>query len=276
MSGAFCDLFGVTESWNPEKVLIGQESIYTLEFQIGEVNDPEIPAKGVHPDPKAPDLPWMEILSIKHEEQKIEVRVIYYESGIQTLPLDWKNSSGVLVRSSKSIVVESSLKDSDKTPEDIQPPLEFSGPYGWKLTAMIAGVLSLLLGGAYVYYLYKTKYRNPVDAIVQLDPLIERIQLYENRLENLLSAAPIRSREFYRALSGYIREAMSKKIGAPTSHLTEAELFDRLYNSFPVSQQDAERWEELLRVSQYASKESEIPKEAAEMALDYWKELLKR
>ncbi|TGK04045.1 hypothetical protein EHO59_10130 [Leptospira semungkisensis] len=267
-------LFALKEAWSPDHVSIGQRAEYVLEFQEGEIISPDFPLKGIHSDPDSPDLPLLEVISVNVEKNKIKLIVIYYATGKFTLPVVWKDANSKEYRSKMILTVLSSLSEKDQMPEDILPPLEFSGPYGWKLAALFAALASILLGVLYAWYLHQTKAHRPVDALLQTDPWIHRILIYENGLDELINSPPINTREFYRTLSGYIRENMARKLNTSFAHLTEAELFSKIYDSFPIDGEEARTWENLLRKSQYSGDDINISREDAVQAWDYWKEVL--
>lgn len=277
-----CSIFFVssleafTEEWAPNAVRIGQKAVYTLEFSEGEILSPEIPSLGIYPDPESPDLPLFEVFVSDKDGGRIRLEVAYYSVGTFVLPLNWTDSRGAKIVSKAALKVESSLQEKDKSPEDILPPDTFSGPYGWRLAGFIAGIAALLLGALYAYYLHKTRSKAPVDAILQADPWITKILRYESMISELMENDPISARDFYRCLSGWIREAVSQKLSAPTAHLTESELFSRIYDSFPLNGDEAVAWERLLKKAQYSPQESTVSREEAIAALDFWKEALQK
>lgn len=271
-SGNF--LFAWTESWHSDRVSIGEKAEYFLHFTKGELQFSEPLASGIYPDPNAPDLPLLEIVSYESSDQGLKVTVVYYASGKYILPLTGEEGGGKEFRSKAEITVISPLAESDRSPEDILPPLEFSGPYFWKLFAIFAAVASLALAGFYAWYWHRTKSRLPVDALFTANSLIQRMLIYENVLDEILQSSPILARNFYRALSGYIREGLSQRMGTSFAHLTEEELFDRIFASFPIDEKEAKSWENLLRKAQYSGNETELSKEEATEAWDYWKGVL--
>ncbi|MFB5651227.1 LB_053 family protein [Leptospira wolffii] len=267
-------VFAWEEAWIPEKVSIGENAEYSLVFKKGEIVLSEPLSKGIHPDPNSPDLPLLEILSYESSEDSLKIRAAYYAPGKFSLPISWKDASGREFRSEKVLTVLSSLGEKDSSPEDILPPLEFSGPYFWKLAAWISAFLALGLAAFYAWYLHRTRSKEPVDALVEANPWIQKILIYENRLDELLQVSPIGARDFYRALSGYIRESLAQKMLSSFAHLTEAELFSKIYESFPIDGEEVKNWENLLRKSQYSGNEAELSREEAVEAWDYWKGVL--
>ncbi|TGK10512.1 hypothetical protein EHO58_00595 [Leptospira selangorensis] len=268
--------FAWKEDWEPKEVGIGEQAEYLLEFQQGEIQDPEIPSKGMVPDPDSPDLPLFEVVSSEVSDTKIKLSVAYYTSGKFSLPIIWKDKDGKEFHSEIVLTVRSSLSEKDKTPEEILPPLEFSGKYGWKLAAILAGLTALGLGIFYAWYLNQTASKRTMDALVEADPWVQKILIYESKLDEIINSPPVFARTFYRVLSGYIRENMSKKMNAPFAHLTEAELFQRIYDSFGLEEEEVRNWENTFRKAQYSGEEVEISSDEALKAWDYWKEALSR
>ncbi|TGL58886.1 LB_053 family protein [Leptospira sarikeiensis] len=269
-------VFGWEEKWEPKEVGIGEKAEYILEFQDGEISSPEIPLKGMYPDPDAPDLPLFEIISAETSGNKIKLSVTYYNSGKFSLPVSWKDKDDKSVYSEAVLSVRTSLEEKDKTPEEILPPLEFSGQYGWKLTAILAALAALAFGIFYAWYLDHTRSKIPIDALVEADPWVQKILIYESKLDELINSPPVFARSFYRILSGYIRENMSKKMNAPFAHLTEAELFQRIYDSFGLEEEEVRNWENTFRKAQYSGEEVEISSGEALRAWDFWKEALSK
>ncbi|GBF40464.1 LB_053 family protein [Leptospira johnsonii] len=268
--------FAWKEDWDPKEVGIGDRAEYLLEFQQGEVQNPEIPSKGIVPDPESPDLPLFEVISSEVSDTKVKLSVVYYTSGKFALPIIWKDQDGKEFRSEAVLIVRSSLGEKDKSPEEILPPLEFSGKYGWKLAAILAGLAALGLGIFYAWYLNQTASKRTMDALVEADPWVQKILIYESKLDEIINAPPVFARTFYRVLSGYIRENMSKKMNAPFAHLTEAELFQRIYDSFGLEEEEVKTWENTFRKAQYSGEEVEISSAEALRAWDYWKEALSK
>lgn len=268
--------FAWKEDWQPKEVGIGDRAEYLLEFQHGEVQNPEVPSKGMYPDPGSPDLPLFEVISSEISDTKIKLNVAYYTSGTFYLPLVWKDKDGKEFRSEAALIVRSSIGEKDKTPEEILPPLEFSGKYGLKLAAILAGLAALGLGIFYAWYLNQTASKRTVDALVEADPWVQKILIYESKLDEIVNSPPVFARAFYRVLSGYIRENMSKKMNAPFAHLTEAELFQRIYDSFGLEEEEVKAWENTFRRAQYSGEEVEISPSEALKAWDYWKEALSK
>ncbi|TGN00199.1 LB_053 family protein [Leptospira dzoumogneensis] len=268
--------FAWKEDWEPKEVGIGDQAEYLLEFQQGEIQSPELPSKGMYPDPDSPDLPLFEVISSEISDTKIKLIVSYYTSGKFYLPLVWKDKDGKEFHSEAALTVRSSIGEKDKTPEEILPPLEFSGKYGWKLAAILAGLAALGLGIFYAWYLNQTASKRTMDALVEADPWVQKILIYESKLDEIINTPPVFARVFYRVLSGYIRENMSKKMNAPFAHLTEAELFQRIYDSFGLEEEDIRNWENTFRRAQYSGEEVEISSSEALRAWDYWKEALSK
>nr|WP_244244935.1 hypothetical protein [Leptospira koniambonensis] len=268
--------FAWKEDWEPKEVGIGDQAQYVLEFQQGEIQNPELPSKGMYPDPESPDLPLFEVISSEISDTKIKLSVAYYASGTFYLPIVWKDKDGKEFHSELALTVRSSIGEKDKTPEEILPPLEFSGKYGLKLAAILAGLAALGLGLFYAWYLNQTASKRTMDALVEADPWIQKILIYESKLDEIINTPPVFARTFYRVLSGYIRENMSKKMNAPFAHFTEAELFQRIYDSFGLEEEAAKNWENIFRKAQYSGEELQISSDEASKAWDYWKEALSK
>ncbi|MBS2091093.1 hypothetical protein KCQ64_29100, partial [Klebsiella pneumoniae] len=99
--------------------------------------------------------------------------------------------------------------------------------------------------GVYAYRIYNRK-SFPLDAIIQVEPTLEKTEIYEIRLNELLKRESISAREFSRLLSSYIREKSSTLSGKQTSSFTETELFRFLYDQFPFEKQELMTWKEFL------------------------------
>ncbi|EMM82712.1 hypothetical protein LEP1GSC116_1904 [Leptospira interrogans serovar Icterohaemorrhagiae str. Verdun HP] len=107
-------------------------------------------------------------------------------------------------------------------------------------------LIGFLIGfGVYAYRIYNRK-SFPLDAIIQVEPTLEKTEIYEIRLNELLKRESISAREFSRLLSSYIREKSSTLSGKQTSSFTETELFRFLYDQFPFEKQELMTWKEFL------------------------------
>lgn len=265
-------IFGeASETLSPEKVVIAQKVRYELKWTPGEIKEIVAPQVGIHFAEGVPDLPWFEVLLSEKKDTRIALEISFYATGEFPIPVSWTLSNGKRESSQKKILVESVLADSDTGPSDIIPPLTFSGSYLGRLLVFLALFGILLAFGIYAYRLY-ARQSSPLDAIIQATPQLERMEVYEIRLKELLKKDPISSREFARLLSGYIREKAGSLSGKKTSAFTEAELFQFLYDQFPFEEKELQSWRKFLTEKKFRPGETFLTKEDAADKFSHWKE----
>ncbi|EMO11482.1 hypothetical protein LEP1GSC137_0289 [Leptospira borgpetersenii str. Noumea 25] len=148
----------------------------------------------------------------RKEKNSLTVDFVFYVTGEYPVPISWTDINGKKEFSGKRVLIESSIPDSDTGPADIIPPLTFSGPYLGNLFTFFILVVLLLVFGIYIYRIY-TRKSSPIDAIIQSEPMPEKMEVYEIRLNELLKQSPVPARDFARLLSGYIREKSASLSG---------------------------------------------------------------
>ncbi|TGM58839.1 LB_053 family protein [Leptospira adleri] len=265
-------LLGETvETLSPEKVVIAQKVRYELKWAPGEIKEIIAPQVGIHFAEGVPDLPWFEVLLSEKKDTRIALEISFYATGEFPIPVTWTLLSGKRESSQKKVIVESVLADSDTGPSDIMPPLTFSGSYLGRLLVFLTLFGILLAFGIYAYRLY-ARQSSPLDAIIQATPQLERMEVYEIRLRELLKKDPISAREFARLLSGYIREKAASLSGKKTSAFTEAELFQFLYDQFPFEEKELQSWRKFLTEKKFRPGEIFLTKEDADDKFSHWKE----
>ncbi|AOP36227.1 hypothetical protein A0128_19550 [Leptospira tipperaryensis] len=266
-------LLGETaETLSPETVLIAQKVRYELKWSPGEIKEIIAPQVGIHFAEGVSDLPWFEVLLSEKKDTKIALEISFYATGEFPIPVSWTLSNGKQESSQKKVLVQSALAESDTGPSDIIPPLSFSGSYLGRLLVFLTLFGILLAFGIYAYRLYARQSSFPMDAIIQVTPQLERMEVYEIRLRELIKKDPISAREFARLLSGYIREKAANLSGRKTSAFTEAELFQFLYDQFPFEERELQSWRKFLTEKKFKPGEAFLTKEDAEEKFSHWKE----
>ncbi|EQA78510.1 LB_053 family protein [Leptospira alstonii] len=254
----------------PEKTLVGEKIRYELKWDTGEVKDVQFPEAGIHFLEDSPDIPWFEVSYSEKKENSLAVDFVFYVTGEYPIPISWTDANGKKEFSKKQVLIESSISDSDTGPADIIPPLTFSGSYLGRLLVFMILAGLLFAFGIYAYRIYAGK-NSPLDAIVQAEPVLERMEIYEIRLNELLKQDPIPARDFARLLSGYIREKSANLSGRKTSAYTEAELFRFLYDQFPFEERELQSWREFLTEKKFRPENGYLSKEEAEEKFLHWK-----
>lgn len=258
------------ESVFPEKGLVAEKIRYQLKWNLEEVKDIQIPEMGIHFLEDSPDIPWFEILYSEKKDNSLVVDFVFYVTGKFTVPIFWTDANGKKEFSKKEILIEPSIPSSDTGPADIIPPLTFSGSYWGRLSILLALIGFLIGFGIYAYHIYTSK-KFPLDAIIQVEPTLEKVEIYEIRLNELLKRESISARDFSRLLSYYIREKSSNLSGKQTSSFTETELFRFLYDQFPFEKQELMVWKEFLTEKKFRPEDVLLSKEEAQKKFLYWK-----
>ncbi|PJZ41581.1 hypothetical protein CH370_09005 [Leptospira kmetyi] len=261
---------GTVETIAPEKALIGEKIRYELKWTGSEVKDVQFPEPGLHFSEQAPDLPWFEVLYSEKKENSLVVDFAYYVTGEYWIPVSWTDANGKKEFSKEKVFIDSSIPDSDTGPADILPPMTFSGSYWGRLLVFLIFAGLLIAFGTYAYRIYSSK-NSPLDAIIQAEPTLERIEVFEIRLNELLKKEPIPARDFARLLSGYIREKSANLSGRKTSAFTEAELFRFLYDQFPFEERELQSWRKFLTEKKFRPGDAFLTKEDAEEKFSHWK-----
>ncbi|EMF81091.1 hypothetical protein LEP1GSC188_3458 [Leptospira weilii serovar Topaz str. LT2116] len=254
----------------PEKVLIAEKIRYELKWDTGEIKDIQFPETKLYFLEDSPDIPWFEILYSERKKNSLTVDFVFYVTGEYPVPISWTDINGRKEFSGKRVLIESSIPDSDAGPADIIPPLAFSGPYLRNLLVFFILVVLLLVFGIYIYRIY-TRKSSPLDAIIQSEPIPERTEIYEIRLNELLKQESVPARDFARLLSGYIREKSASLSGRKTSAFTEAELFRFLYDQFPFEEQELQSWKSYLTEKKFRPESTFLSKEEAEKKFLHWR-----
>ncbi|TGK38406.1 hypothetical protein EHQ12_09745 [Leptospira gomenensis] len=266
-----CGLFAQTvESMSPEQVFVGEKFRYELQWTEGNPLDVRIPEPGLHYSDSDPDFPSFEVLFSEKKSTSFAADFSFYVTGEYSIPVHWVDKNGKMEYSKKRILVKTAITDNDLGPADILPPLVFSGPYWFRLGVFVALCVLLISFVIYCYRIYSSR-RSPLDAIVQAEPMLERLEIYEIRLIELLKKSPIPARDFARALSGYIREKSASLSGKRTSSFTEGELFRFLYDQFPFEEKDLQSWKRFLTEKKFKPGDDLLSKEDAEEKFLYWK-----
>lgn len=260
----------IEETLSSEKVLVAEKIRFELSWKKDEIQDIKIPEPGMHFSEGVPDLPWYEIIYSEKKDTKLVLEFAFYLTGEYPIPVAWTETNGKKGVSQKKILVESVIPENDSGPADIIPPLTFSGSYLGRLLVFFILVFLIFAFGVYAYRLY-SKQRFPLDAIIQAEPMLQRMEIYEIRIDELLKKDPIPAREFARALSGYIREKSADLSGRKTSSLTEAELFRFLYDQFPFEEKELQTWKRFLTEKKFRPGEDVLTKKDAEEKFLYWK-----
>lgn len=254
----------------PEKALIAEKIRYELKWDAGEIKDIQFPETKLHFLEDSPDIPWFEILYSERKKNSLTVDFVFYVTGEYPVPISWTDINGKKEFSGKRVLIESSIPDSDTGPADIIPPLTFSGPYLGNLFTFFILVVLLLVFGIYIYRIY-TRKSSPIDAIIQSEPMPEKMAVYEIRLNELLKQSPVPARDFARLLSGYIREKSASLSGKKTFAFTEAELFRFLYDQFPFEEQELQFWRSYLTEKKFRPENTFLSKEEAKKKFLHWR-----
>ncbi|EQA71858.1 LB_053 family protein [Leptospira noguchii] len=258
------------ESVSPEKVLVAEKIRYQLKWNLEEVKNVQVPEMGIHFLEDSPDIPWFEIVYSEKKDNSIVVDFVFYATGKFMVPIFWTDINGKKEFSKKEILIESSIPTSDTGPADIIPPLAFSGSYWGRLFVLLFLIVLLIGFVIYAYHIYSNK-KFPLDAIIQVEPTLEKVEIYEIRLNELLKQEIISARDFARLLSYYIREKSFGLSEKQTASFTETELFHFLYDQFPFEKQELLSWKEFLTEKKFRPENVYLSREEAQEKFLYWK-----
>ncbi|TGL13485.1 hypothetical protein EHQ42_14800, partial [Leptospira levettii] len=115
------------------EIFVGDTIQYNIEWDMS-VSDVSLEEGKFYEDHT---LPTFEIQTVKKDKNKISASIIFFVPGDYYLPVKWKED-GKETNSKLKISVLSNLTGAETEIEDIEPPIQFSGPYVLRLVGLIA------------------------------------------------------------------------------------------------------------------------------------------
>ncbi|MCW7463860.1 LB_053 family protein [Leptospira limi] len=203
---------------------VGDTIEYTIEWE-NNVSDVSLEVGKFYEDHT---LPTFEIRTVKKDKNKITASVIFFVPGDFFLPVNWKED-GIETNSKLKISVLSNLTGNETEIEDIEPPIQFSGPYALRLIGLIAfTILNLYL--LYALYLYWKSKPKIIDAIWEKPPKLLESTKRLHLLEQYLNSETIDEKELTFRISNYLKEVYSEKFEENLLGTTDSEFLAILHD----------------------------------------------
>ncbi|TGM26416.1 LB_053 family protein [Leptospira levettii] len=206
------------------EIFVGDTIQYNIEWDMS-VSDVSLEEGKFYEDHT---LPTFEIQTAKKDKNKISASIIFFVPGDYYLPVKWKED-GKETNSKLKISVLSNLTGAETEIEDIEPPIQFSGPYVLRLIGLIAfTILNLYI--LYALYLYWKSKSKIIDALWEKPPKLLESTKRLHLLEQYLNSETINEKELIFRISNYLKEVYSEKFEENLLGTTDSEFLAILHD----------------------------------------------
>lgn len=207
------------------------------------------------------NLPSYKIFGIAKEESKIKASLLFFKPGDYILPVTWEEN-GEKKESTFLIKVKSQLLGIENDIEDIEPPLQFSGPYFFRLfiILLITAINVYLLYALYIYWKSKPKV---MDALWEKQPVLEETTKRLHTIETYLQSEPICEKDLAFKISEYLKEVYSQKLERNLLGKTDSEFLAELSDRTHIEDSLLRELRIYFRNTKYDDNQTEITKERA-------------
>lgn len=207
------------------------------------------------------NLPSYKIFGIAKEESKIKASLLFFKPGDYILPVTWEEN-GEKKESTFLIKVKSQLLGIENDIEDIEPPLQFSGPYFFRLfiILLITAINVYLLYALYIYWKSKPKV---MDALWEKQPVLEETTKRLHTIETYLQSEPIYEKDLAFKISEYLKEVYSQKLERNLLGKTDSEFLAELSDRTHIEDSLLRELRIYFRNTKYDDNQTEITKETA-------------
>ncbi|TGM45571.1 LB_053 family protein [Leptospira vanthielii] len=206
-------------------------------------------------------MPSYKIFNIAKEETKLKASIIFFKPGSYVIPVSWiKNKE--LIKSTNTIKVKSQLLGSETDIEDIEPPMNFSGPYFFRLfiILLITAINVYLLYAIYIYWKSKPKV---MDAIWEKQPVLEETTKRLHNIQTYLQSELISEKELAFKISEYLKEVYSQKLERDLRGKTDSEFLAELFDRTHIEDSILRELRIYFRKTKYDYNQTELNKEDA-------------
>ncbi len=255
------------EKWTQEKIEVGEEVTFTLNFKPNEIELLQIPEKG-YLFKENEDLPYAEITEKIQTDTSLSYKVVYFEPGEYKLKVQWKINNAK--QSSSTSVQVTSVLTNEKEIVDIEPPIEFKGDYWLRAFFIIGGFTLAIIGLTFIIYLMKKKKPPIKDAIIQSIHTAESLNTYKNKIEALFAQNQINHKDFIFVLSGYIKEIIGFRLGYNVQYMNQDETNIILKNRYKFSDLELMDIKNYFNSIKYMPNDESISLQRAKEILQYW------
>ena len=257
--------------WSKEEISVAEEIYLTIETEQTplEILSPEV---GLFSGSNT--LPFVEIISITKDTNKIVIKMRFVKSGSHSLEVKWKNDDNSKDEKDVSVTVKSLVTDGEENTLDIAEPLEFSGPYLLRVVYLLLGFILIVALFSYLFLRHGKRARTFKDALYAENIEAEKIEPIDARLDRLLEQNSIPHKEFAYALSEYLKSALSHKLDSDTTYMTQSELEEILISKLRLSERETKEFSLYLNAIKYMPNEEMILSEKANSIRKYWERVL--
>lgn len=257
-------------TWSKPEIFVGEDVYLTLESEssVLELQSPEIGYIS-----KSNDLPFMEVINQSKEGVRLVLQIRFTKAGNQEFEVIWKSEDG-LHKETVSITVSSVLGDNETEQLDIMEPLEFSGPYLFRLFVVLiifSGIIAILY---YIFLTRKHRKKTPKDAGFAYTVEAEKVRPIDFDIENLLKNQEILHKEFAYVLSDYLKSILSQKLDSDVTYMTQSELEELLRTKLRLTDKAVGEFSLYLNSIKYMPNDEKISPENAIGIRRYWERML--
>lgn len=206
-------------------------------------------------------IPSFKIFNVIKEKSKLKTSIIFFKPGDYTIPVTWTTKDDPM-KSTLTIKVKSQLLGNETDFEDIEPPINFSGPYFFRLLIVIL-ITSINIYLLYALYLYWKSKPKVVDALWEKQPVLEEKTKRLHNLETYLQSDKISEKKLAFKISEYLKEAFSKKLGQNLLGKTDSEFLAELFDRTHIEDSILRELRIYFRNTKYDDNLTEISKEKA-------------
>lgn len=215
-------------------------------------------------------MPSFRIFNLKKENTKISASILFFRPGDYILPVFWEEN-GEQKKSTKAIKVKSQLLGTETDIEDIEPPINFSGPYLFRLSIilLITGINLYLLYALYLYWKSKPKI---VDALWEKQPTLEETTKRLHTIEIYLESDLIYEKELLFKISEYLKEVYSKRLNKNLLGKTDSEFLAELFDRTHIDESILRNLRIYFRKTKYDNNHTKLQRIEA---IDIWEKIKK-
>ncbi|MBM9547508.1 hypothetical protein JWG40_10815 [Leptospira sp. 201903074] len=240
-------------------VYVGDTIHYQIEFTESDESNLDLAEGEIYEDDT---MPSYKIFDVVKEKTKLKACIIFYKPGNFILPVSW-DQNGERIQSRETIKVKSQLLGYETDIEDIEPPINFSGPYFFRLLLILAftAINIYLLYALYIYWKSKPKV---MDAIWERQPILEETTKRLHSIELYLGSERIYEKELAFKISEYLKTVYSKKLDKDLLGKTDSEFLAELFDRTHIDDSVLRETRIYFRNTKYSANHIEIKKESAQ------------
>jgi hypothetical protein len=269
----FVTILSATETvfWSKENISVGEEVLLTIETDsiVSDIISPEI---GLFA--QSNELPFVEIMSTTKDNTRILIQMRFTKSGKHELIIKWKNEENIALEKQVTIEIKSLLKENENEALDIEEPLEFSGPYFFRLFVIVL-IFTMIVGVLYYLFLRVGKRQKVFkDALYNESVGAEKMEPIDTTLNKLLLNPEILHKDFVYSLSEYLKLALSEKLDIDVTFMTQSEIEEILNSKLFLTDKQISEFTMYLNSIKYMPNNEKLTNTNAISIRNYWEKIL--